>query len=266
MYPVLFKIPLFGLFGFESVPIHGYGVLVAFGFLAGSWWVQRAARQEGEDPAKALDLVFYILIAAILGSRIFHVLISERDLFFEDPLHLFKIWKGGLVFYGGLIGSLLISIWYFRRHRLPAWKYCDFFSPAIALGHAIGRLGCFMAGCCFGKPLQAETWYSLIFPENSSRAPAGIPLYPTQLIESGAEFLLFVGLGLALKYKKFDGQIFTLYLILYAFFRFWIEFLRGDIERGFIANTGLSTSQVLAIILFAIGLILYLYRSKRGLK
>lgn len=265
MHPILFKIPLFGLFGHEYLPIYSYGVMVALGFLAGSWYVSRQAKAQGEDPAKALDLVFYILIAAILGSRILHVLVAERERFFENPLYLFRIWEGGLVFYGGLIASLLVSVWFFRKHKLPALKFCDFFAPAIALGHAIGRQGCFLAGCCHGHPLLAQAWYTITFPYNpDSLAPSGVPLYPTQLIESAAEFLIFLGLHWVLKRKKFDGQVIALYLMLYALARFFIEFWRGDIDRGFVFGGGLSTSQLIALIMFAIGAGFYLYRRKHA--
>lgn len=264
MYPILIKIPLFGLFGYDSLPIHSYGVMMALGFLAGSWYVSRQAKRQGEDPARALDLVFYILIAAIVGSRILYLLVAERARLFQDPLYLFKIWEGGLVFYGGLIAALIVSIWFFRKHRLPAWKYCDFFAPAIALGHAIGRQGCFLAGCCHGRPLLTKAWYTITFPyDPNSLAPAGIPLYPTQLIESAAEFLIFLGLAWGLKRKKFDGQIVCLYLMAYALARFLIEFLRGDSERGFVFGTLLSTSQFIAMIMFAIGVGMYLYRGRR---
>lgn len=260
MYPILVKIPLFGLFGLDSIPIYSYGVMVASGFLIGSWYVGRQARLQGEDPAKAMDLVFYILIAAILGSRVFHVLIAEREQFFKNPLTLFKIWQGGLVFYGGLIFSLLTAVWFFKKYRLPAWKYSDFFAPAIALGHALGRQGCFLTGCCHGKPLLYATWYSVTFPLNSSLAPGGIPLYPTQLMESLAEFSIFLFLNWKLKRKKFDGQIICLYLMIYAGARFLIEFLRGDSDRGFLFGTEISTSQGIAVILFAIGMAMYVYR------
>lgn len=263
MYPILIKIPLFGLLGREYLPIYSYGVMVALGFLAGSWFVSRQARRLSEDPAKALDLVFYILVAAILGSRILHVLVAERERFFQNPLYLFKIWEGGLVFYGGFIASLLVAVWFFRRNQLPAWKYCDFFAPAIALGHSLGRQGCFLAGCCYGRPLLEKTWYSIVFPPNPhSLAPPGIPLYPTQLMESLMEFLIFLGLAWGLKRKRFDGQIISLYIMIYALFRFLIEFWRGDLDRGFVFGTGISTSQFIALIMFAIGMGMYLYRGK----
>ena len=263
MYPILFKIPLFGLFGYDSFPIYGYGVMVALGFLFGTWFVQREAKREGENPAQALDLIFYILIAAILGSRLLFILTTDPSLLWKNPLSIFKIWEGGLVFYGGFIASVLVGLWYLRKHRLPMWKFFDFFAPAIALGHALGREGCFLAGCCYGRPLLFDTWYAVIFPVNpSSLAPSGIPLYPTQLLESGGEFLIFLGLWWGLRHKKFDGQIFAIYMMVYGLLRFLLEFLRGDPDRGFVFGSTLSTSQFIAMILFALGLGLYLYRRK----
>lgn len=265
MFPILLKIPIFGLFGYDSFPIHTYGLMVALGFLGGTWYVQRTAKKIGENPAQALDLIFYILIAAILGSRILFVLVSQREAFFHNPFIIFKIWEGGLVFYGGFIASILASIFYLRRHHLPVWKYFDLFAPGVALGHAIGRIGCFAAGCCYGRPLLSAMWYSVIFPDNpASLAPVGIPLYPTQLIESAGEFITFLFLAFFAGRKKFEGQIIALYFMIYALLRFTVEFFRGDLERGFIGESGLSTSQLIAAILFAIGLGMYLYRRSRG--
>ena len=267
MHPILLKIPLFGLFGHDFIPIYSYGVMVAAGFLFGSWYVSAQAKKSGEDPAKALDLVFYILIASIFGSRLLYILTTDWELLFKNPLAIFKIWEGGLVFYGGFIASLLAAIWYFKKHRLPAWKYCDFFAPAVALGHALGRQGCFLAGCCYGKALLDKTWYSVVFPAGvDSLAPPGIPLYPTQLMESAGEFFIFLGLNSVLKRKKFDGQVICLYMIIYAILRFSLEFVRGDFDRGFVFGTGLSTSQFIAAILFAMGTILYLYRMRNNAK
>jgi len=159
-----------------------------------------------------------------------YVLTSERERLFQDPFFLFKIWEGGLVFYGGLIASVLVAIWFLKKYRISFWKYADFFAPALALGHAIGRQGCFLAGCCYGRPLLVSAWFSVTFPTNiNSLAPAGIPLYSTQLMESLGEFLIFLGLAWGLRRKKFDGQIFILYLMIYAGF-LWMT-ARGAEEQ-----------------------------------
>lgn len=264
MYPVLFKIPLFG-----GITIHTYGLMVAFGFLVALFYVTRESRRVGENPALAMDLAFYVILAAIIGSRILHVAISERERFFQNPLIFFKIWEGGLVFYGGLIAALAVSIWFIRRHKMNALKTCDIFAPAIALGHAIGRIGCTFAGCCYGRMLDHATWFSITFPPNpKSFAPTGVPLYPTQPMEVVGELLNFAILVVLSRYKRFEGQLIGTYLILYAILRFVVEFYRGDAERGFLFGGLLSTSQTISVILFVIGVLFYvkLWRKGEGLK
>jgi len=254
MYPVLFEIPLFG-----GLTIYSYGVMVALGFLAALAWLNYDSKRQGVSSARSIDLAFYIIIAAIIGSRILHVAVSERQRFLENPLMILRIWEGGLVFYGGLIAALAVSAWYIRRHRMPLMKTCDIFAPAIALGHAIGRIGCFLAGCCYGKVCQGHPWYSVVFPDDPHTfAPVGLPLYPTQLIESVGEFVIFGLLLLVRRFKRFDGQLIACYLILYSVLRTTGEFLRGDVERGFLVEPYLSTSSFLSILIFAAGLYLYI--------
>lgn len=253
MYPVLFTIPLFG-----GITIHSYGVMVALGFVAAILWVTYESKRLGQDPARAMDLVFYIILSAIVGSRILHVAIAERERFIDNPLMIFKIWEGGLVFYGGLIAAVAVGIWYVRRHRMPVLLTCDIFAPAISIGHAIGRIGCFLAGCCYGRPVDHPAWYSLTFPVlPKTFAPTGIALYPAQLMEAGGEFLIFLSLVIFRRWKRFDGQIIATYLMLYAILRSFNECFRGDSERGFVVGEWLSTSQFISIILFIAGAALY---------
>lgn len=254
MYPVLFKIPIFG-----GVNIYSYGVLVALGFVVGIIWINSESKRVGQDPAKAMDLLFYVILSGIIGSRILDVIVSERDQFLADPLMLFKIWKGGLVFYGGFIAAVITAFWYVRKHKMPFLVMVDIFTPALAIGHAIGRLGCFMAGCCYGKVLTHEAWYAVTFPKVPlGFAPEGIPLYPTQLIEAVGELVIFAFLAVLSRFKKFNGQIIATYMIVYAIFRLMIEFIRGDVERGFVIDQVLSTSQFIAIILLALGIAFYI--------
>jgi phosphatidylglycerol:prolipoprotein diacylglycerol transferase len=261
MYPILFKIPLFG-----GVPVYTYGMMVALAFVVGIVWVNYESKRLGQDAGKATDLVFYIILSAIIGSRIVYIITTERERFLENPLMFFKIWEGGLVFYGGLIAAAAVGIWFVRRHKLPILLYCDIFAPAIALGHSIGRLGCLMAGCCYGKQVAAGAWYAITFPlREHTFAPVGIPLYPTQIMESAAEFLIFLVLFFLRKRKKFTGQLIATYLILYGVFRFGIEFIRGDMDRGFVIPDILSVSQAVSIVMIAIGIFLYA-RYLRGAK
>lgn len=259
MYPILFRIPIFG----ATVTIYTYGFMVAVAFVVGMIWVSRESRRVGQDPAKAMDLAFYMIVAAIVGSRILHVLVSERERFFQNPLILFKIWEGGLVFYGGLIACLLVAVWYIRRHRLPMWTTCDIFAPGIALGHVFGRLGCLMAGCCYGRT-AIGSWCAITFPNNpSSFAPTGIPLYPTQLMEASGEFVIFWILFFLRKYKKFEGQLIATYLIAYAILRSVVEYFRGDVDRGFLIEPWISTSQFISLVMLTLGVVIYVVRWKK---
>lgn len=259
MYPVLFKIPFFG-----GITVYSYGVMVALGFVAAILWVTCESRRLGQNPAKAMDLIFSVIVAGIVGSRILHVAIAERQRFSSDPLMIFRIWEGGLVFYGGLIAALVVAIWFIRRNRMPLFLTMDIFAPAIALGHAIGRVGCFLAGCCYGRAVDHDAWYSVIFPAGmKSFAPTGVPLYPTQLMEVAGELAIFAILVVLRRFKRFDGQIITTYLMLYAVLRSVNETFRGDSERGFLVPGWLSTSQFISMILFFAGAAVYVWNWRK---
>ncbi len=260
MYPVLFKIPLFG-----GITVYSYGVMVATAFVVAIGWVSFASRRAGQSPARMLDLGFYIILSAIIGSRLLHVIVAEREQFLQNPLMIVRIWEGGLVFYGGLIAALAVGVWYIRRHRMPLWVTMDIFAPAIAIGHAIGRIGCLLAGCCHGRIVGHDAWYALIFPTGvGSFAPGGVGLYPTQLMEVVGETLIFSLLLLIRRFQRFEGQLIASYLMMYAVLRAFNEYFRGDYERGFVVEPWLSTSQFISIILFAAGLALYLLLRSRG--
>ncbi len=250
MHPVLFHIGRF--------TIYSYGVLVALGFAAGIAWAYYSACREGIEPGQILDLSFYVVVSAVVGARLFYVLIEYPD-YVKDPMDIFKIWQGGLVFYGGLILAGITGTWYILHHHLPPWKVMDIFAPGIALGHAIGRIGCFCAGCCYGKVCHGP--FGVVFRDPRSLARLGIPLYPTQLISSAALFVIFFILIFLGHRKKFDGQVFWSYVLIYASARFCIEFLRGD-PRGFTVPGLISTSQGISILLIPIS-IYFLVRLKR---
>lgn len=254
MHPVFLHIPLFG--GFN---IYSYGVMVALGFALGILWTTREAKRVGVSQDLVVDLAFYLIVAAIVGSRILFIIVEWRD-YVADPLKILRIWEGGLVFYGGLLGALLIGYWYVRKYKLSYFSLGDLFLPAVALGHSIGRLGCFLAGCCYGK-FCTIPWIAVSFPNKPfTIAPADLPLYPTQLIESAMEFLLFLGLVWISRRKKFEGQVLLLYVIGYAITRSVIEILRGDQARGFVIPEILSTSQTISALLILLAICVYFYR------
>lgn len=254
MHPVLFKLPFFG-----GIPVYAYGVLVACAFLMAIFWVGYDAKRSGLDAKRATDLVFYIILTGILGSRIAYIVLTVWDNFVANPIIFFKLWEGGLVWYGGLVAAFIVAVFYVRHYKLPVLAYIDCFAPAVALGHAIGRLGCVMAGCCFGKPIGHDAWYAMIFPADvGSFAPPGVALYPTQLMEAGAELVTFAILLVVRHYKKFSGQVVATYLILYGVARFVIEFFRGDMDRGFVIPDVISVSQLVSIFMIVAGCFFYI--------
>jgi len=249
MHPILFQ--------YGRLTIYTYGLLIATGFLAGLWLVGKEAKRRGFDPKQFQDLGFLVLVGALVGSRLFYVLIEWRH-FAEHPLQVFEIWKGGLVFYGGFVCAALAALWYVRRHRLPLWTTCDVVAPAISLGQTFGRLGCLFAGCCYGA--HCDLPWAVTFTDPRGLAPLNIALHPTQLYSAIANFAIFCVLYfVARPRQRFEGQIFGLYLTLYPAVRFAIEFFRDD-PRGSLGP--LSTSQALGIPLFLFGLWI-LFRGRR---
>lgn len=258
MHPVLIEIPWF-----NALKVHSYGVMVALGFLAALWWIRRQSRIEGLPGPKMLDMAFLMLLMALVGSRIAYIVV-EWEYFLRHPSHVIRVWEGGLVFYGGVLACIPTAWIFLKRNRLSFWKVSDVFMPGVALGHALGRIGCFLAGCCYGGQCDVHAWYAVVFPKVSGGlAPPGVPLYPSQLMEAAAEFLIFLFLAWKSRKKAFDGQILLLYLILYAILRYGIEFFRGDSERGFIVAPWLSTSQFISLILLVGAVIALIYRRRR---
>jgi phosphatidylglycerol:prolipoprotein diacylglycerol transferase len=244
MYPKLIEI--------GPLTIHTYGFLIAIGFLIGLWLAVRQATKEGIFPTKIIDLGFYILLAAIIGSRIFFVIIN-LDHYLRNPLDIFKIWEGGLVFYGGVLLAIPTAIWYIRKNNLALWQTADIFAPSVAIGHVFGRLGCFAAGCCYGKTAQTLPW-GVIFTDPDCLAPTDVLLHPTQLYESAGELIIFFILLVFRRYKSFNGHLFMTYLLLYSVLRFVVEFFRGDIARGFLI-ADISVSQSISAGMFLIAII-----------
>jgi len=237
VHPVLIRI--------GPLSIHTYGVLVAAGFLLGLSLAVRQGRKEGIPPERIIDIGFYVLLAALIGSRLFFVVINAGH-YLKHPLDVVKIWEGGLVFYGGLLVAVPVAVWYVRRHSLDVGKLMDIFAPSMAIGHAVGRLGCFSAGCCYGRP--AGVPWAVTFLDPACLATTGIPLHPTQLYESLGEFLNFLILITLRRHQSFKGQLFWTYIALYSVLRFVVEFFRGDVARGYII-AGVSVSQAISMII-----------------
>ena len=255
MLPELFEIGRF--------TVYTYGVLLAAAYLLGLKFAMVRARTRGLDPARTLDLGIYIIVSALIGAKLL-LLIVEFDTFRQSPGELLTLARSGGVFYGGLILAVTVALWYMRRHRMPMWITCDVFAPGIALGHAVGRLGCLAAGCCFGRPTGVSWAVTFTHPEAAANVgtPLNVPLHPTQLYESGAELLiLLLLLATERKGRPFAGRTFWLYLLLYGVSRFVIEFFRGD-DRGLVFDL-LPTSQFISLVLIPLSLVMLYVLSRR---
>ena len=257
MFPRLFHL------GHFSVPT--YGVLVATGVLVGLWISVRNSEKLGIKRENAWDFGIALVLAGILGSKILYIILDWRSghVYGQNMREIFSLntLQAGGVFSGGLIAAFVTAWWFLRKHHMPALATCDAFAPGLAMGHAIGRVGCFAAGCCYGKP--TSHFWGVIFTNPLAHeitgTPLNQPLEPTQLFESAAELVIFFLLMWMFKRRKFDGQIFGAYLVLYGIARFLVEFLRDDPGRGGPYFGLLSGTQLIAVgLVFAGGLIWYL--------
>ncbi len=251
MFPILFHI--------GGLTVHSYGLFIAAGFLLGIGLAVKEARRKGIPAEKILDLSFYIILSAILGSRILFALINYPH-YLEHPLDFFKVWEGGLVFYGGLILSSLTGFWIIHKQKLPFWETADLLAPSIAIGQVFGRLGCFAAGCCFGQP-TARFW-GITFSHPDSLAPTGIALHPTQLYESLTALIIFLILWFLRNKQKVSGRLFLYYLFLYGLGRWILEFFRGD-NRGTLFGGSWSDTQYISILLVLFSIIIGCYLNNK---
>jgi phosphatidylglycerol:prolipoprotein diacylglycerol transferase len=222
--------------------------------LAAMWTILRLGRREGLDSGLLLDFSTWLLLVGLLGAKVLMV-ISDWGYYRQYPGEIFSrdTFLAGGVWYGGLIAAFFFAAWYIRLHRLPFWKVLDVYAPALSLGLGLGRIGCFAAGCDYGKPTTSA--WGVVFTNpiahEISGVPLGIPLYPTQPIMMAASLSIFAILMWRYRRKSRDGEIFVQYLVLYAVARYFIEFLRGDEDRGFVFHHLLSTSQFIAILALA---------------
>jgi len=256
MFPELFRIGNF--------PINTYGVFLALAFLGAIMITVRLGTQSGLPKERIYDLCLWMLLSSLLGSKIL-MLFTEPE-YRDHPALLFSLdfLRSGGVFYGGLLGAIIAGFLLMRRYQLPWWTTADACAPGIALGNVLGRLGCFSAGCCWGKP-TTRPW-GVQFTElghEITGVPIGIHLHPTQLYESGAMLIVFFFLLWLHRRRRFSGQVILAYAFIYAAVRFVIEFFRDD-PRGDIFGlttlTGLSTSQLIGILMGTAALIMMILR------
>ncbi|MEI6083365.1 MAG: prolipoprotein diacylglyceryl transferase [Verrucomicrobiota bacterium] len=214
MHPVLIRL--------GGLEIHTYGVLVAVGFLTGIALAQHRARQAGIPTERIGDLGVWLIVAAMLGAKLFHIIFFWNDFSAGWRENGLSSLRAGFVFFGGFVGATLTGIYYIRTKGLPLWKVADAFAPALALGHAFGRLGCFFEGCCYGTACSLP--WAIHYP--APHMLADVAVHPTQLYEAAGNLAIFA--WLATYRKKYDGQVWWLYMMAYGVLRFTIEFFRGD--------------------------------------
>src|SRR5262245_58601038 len=222
----------------------------------------RRARLAGLDANKVLDLGIWVIIAALVGAKAL-LFIVDFNQFTSSWQEFTTLLRSGGVFYGGLIAAVVVCIYQLRKHKLPLWTSGDLFAPGIALGYMVGRLGCLMAGCCYGRPTDVS--WAITFTDPAANlnvgTPLNVPLHPTQIYESAAGLAIFLILmALERRGRQFSGRTFWAFVLLYSISRFFIEFYRGD-ERGFMFNA-VSTSQAISIILAPLALFMLWYLSR----
>ncbi len=260
MHPRLLTTPFF--------TIHTFGVLLAAAYLAALGWLVRGARREGLDPDTLMSLGLWAIVGAIVGAKALMILRALPE-YAANPGELLSpsLLTAAGDFYGGFIGGLVAAALFFHRHReLPFWRAADLAAPAIALGQAIGRIGCLMAGDDYGTPTSLP-WAVTFTDPDAARiggAPLGVPLHPVQLYESLVCLALFAVLVRLGRRKRYDGQLILTYTLLYAAARYGLEYLRGDVDRGFVFGGLWSTSQFIGLVLFAAASGLILVRRRHA--
>lgn len=242
--------------------IYGYGLMIAIGIVAGCLTAEYRARKQGLDSEQIFPMILWCLVGGFLCAKLLFW-ITEWKSIAQDPGFMMETLSSGFVVFGGIIGGILTGFLYCRIKGLIFFKYADVILPSVALAQGFGRIGCFLAGCCYGRVLlwkRDGEFFSVIF-QNSEYAPNHVALIPTQLYSSGLDFLHFLLLLLIARNKKADGQVTACYLIFYSVGRFVIEFFRGDIIRGSVGI--LSTSQFISIFTGIAGIVLLVLVAKK---
>ncbi|GIL23721.1 MAG: prolipoprotein diacylglyceryl transferase [Bacteroidota bacterium] len=247
MHPVLFKL--------GSITIYTYGFCIAMGALLGFLYMYRQGKKQyGITFDQSNNLFILLVVAGVVGGKLF-MIFEDPSLYLSQPKKLFS--GSGFVFYGSLLTTIPVMLWYFKKIKVPVLGMLDVMAAVTCIVHGFGRIGCFMAGCCYGLP--TDGFLSVVFTNPVCQAePLNTPLYPTQLFEATFIFSLLILLFVLKKKKQFDGQLFLIYLMVYAAGRAILELFRGDMERGFLINKVLSNSQFISILVISVALYFYL--------
>lgn len=246
-----------------EITIHSYGFMIMLGAIMGYGYMSANAKKElNISPDKIQTLAILIILGAFVGGKVLFYL-EDPGYYLSPPSNMLKNFRTGFVFYGSLLFALPLSVWFFIKEKWPVWAMLDRLAITATIIHAFGRMGCFLAGCCYGLPTDA--FHAVTFTHAHSKAkPLGEPLHPTQLYSVFLISSIFVVLLMFKRHKRFEGQLFFLYIMLYAAGRAIIEIFRGDIRRGFVIEGWLSHSQFISILLIAGAAWVYFYLSKRS--
>ena len=262
MFPIILKI--------GPITIHTYGLMMAVGVACALLFLFVQSKKQNLPSSKIIDMAFYTIIVSLIGAKLI-LLVGNFSYYKLYPSELLSLARSGGVFQGGLTFGIIFALWYFRRHEIPTWKAADIVAPALALGHGFGRIGCFSAGCCYGtaSSLPWGVIFNNKYASDLTGVPLEIPLHPTQLYEAALNFLNFFVLFLILKKKRFDGQVFSFYIINYSIIRYFVEFFRGDHpSKAFLIRNpspylSLSFPQLFCILGLIAGVTLLLILRKR---
>lgn len=247
-----------------ALPIRSYGLLIAVAFMVGIWIARRRAVRIGYDPDIIIDLSVIVILVSIIGARLAYVFV-RWNYYQHDILGILRIWEGGLALYGGMVAGALVGLWFFRRRGIDMWAGADLVAPSLAMGVTIGRIGCFLNGCCYGK-VCAHPW-GVVFSENSIAGMhyPGVHLHPTQLYEAFLGLVVFFVLLAADRRKPFEGFLLWLFVILLSVSRFLIDPIRQYGTESIAFRSGalaLTNNQVsgVALVLLSLGFMVYLSR------
>lgn len=238
MWPVLFKI--------GSLEVYSWGFTLSLAVLAGTFLLYRQAPKIGLKQDLVIDMAIWLVVGGVVGARLFYVFVYEPGTYLKQPYLIFALWQGGLVYYGAIIGGFIAGVWFVRKNRLSFWPLADLVAPPLALGYGIVRIGCFLNGCCYGKP--TNSFLGVVFPHLDDWAR-----HPTQIYSSLLGFTLFIVLLTFQRKKSFDGQVFLLFLILYGIGRTAIESLRENLT----VFGPVTVSQLISILIIIIAGVFY---------
>jgi phosphatidylglycerol:prolipoprotein diacylglycerol transferase len=260
MYPVLVQL--------GPVTLHSYGVLVAAAILLGLWLGRRQAVRMGLDAEQVWSIGIYMILGGLVGSKLWYI-VENGDFYFSNPAQIFSMatFQAAGVFYGGFLAALVTGVYFIRKSGVHYLSLLDAYAAPVALGHGLGRLGCFSAGCCYGKATDVP-WGVVFHSEYANQVtgvPLGVRLHPTQLYEAGAELLLLLLLVWLGRRQRFQGQLFAAYMIGYGAIRGVVEFYRGDPGRTPLWNDAGSLMQVVSLGFIALGIVVWLRKSRAPL-